>query len=169
MTKHRLLVVYATKHGSTQEVASELAATLHEHGFEVSLYEADEIDSVEGFDAVVVGGSLYMGRWHPHARTFLKRHHTTLRELPVAVFALGPQDLEPEHVAQSRHQLERALEHTPDVEPIAVAIFGGVVDPSKLQFPFSRMKPLDMRDWDAVHGWGDEVARAVEGRVEAHA
>lgn len=40
----------------------------------------------------------------------------------------------------------------------ATAIFGGVVDPSKLRFPFSRMGASDARDWDAVRAWSNEVA-----------
>ena len=38
-----------------------------------------------------------------------------------------------------------------------MAIFGGVVDPAKLHFPFSHMDATDARDWDAIHTWADEV------------
>ena len=169
MTQQRVLVAYATKHGSTREVADTIARTLEEHALEVDVHEAAEVKSLDGYDAVVLGGALYMGRWHPHARRFLRRHHERLHDLPVAVFAMGPQDLEPEHVAQSRTQLDNALGRVSDVEPVTVAIFGGAIDPAKLSFPFSKMKSLDARDWDAIRGWSDEVAASVGGRTPAGA
>lgn len=167
MAQHRVLVVYATKHGSTEEVAAELAETLRGHGFDTELREAGEVASIDGFEGVLVGGALYAGRWHRRARSFLREHAEQLRGRPVAVFALGPQDLEPEHVAQSRGQLERALGRTPDVRPVSIAIFGGAIDPQALHFPFNRMQPVDARDWDAIHGWGDELARVFAAAVMA--
>ena len=57
-------------------------------------------------------------------------------------------------VASSRSQLDRALAATPQVKPDPVAIFGGVVDPAKLRFPFNRLPASDARDWDAIAGVG---------------
>src|SRR5258705_197527 len=82
------------------------------------------------------------------ARQFLARHRAELARTPVAVFAMGPQTLEAKDVAASRGQLEQALAREPDVQPVSVAIFGGVVDPAKLHFPLSRMPASDARDWD---------------------
>lgn len=165
MARHRVLVAYATKHGSTKEVATTIAATLREHDFDADLREASEVDVLAGYDAVVLGGSLYMGRWHAHARSFLEHHRAALRALPLGVFAMGPQDLSNGKVAESRAALDRALKHAGDVEPTAVAIFGGVVDPAKLSFPFNRMQPIDARDWEAIQGWTEDFCAAVEGRL----
>lgn len=166
-----ILIAYATRHGSTLEVARFVATTLKEAGLEVDLRPARDVGAVDGYGAVVVAGALYTGRWHPDARHFLVRHRKTLSRVPVAVFGMGPQTMEPDPVAQSRAQLDRALAKTPDVEPVAVAIFGGVVDPAKLRFPLNRMPASDARDWDAIRAWahtlaasfarnGTEVARA---------
>jgi hypothetical protein len=38
-----------------------------------------------------------------------------------------------------------------------IAIFGGVVDPAKLRFPFSRLPASDARDWDAIHGFAEHA------------
>ena len=46
----------------------------------------------------------------------------------------------------------------PEVEAVSVAVFGGVVDPAKLPFPFSHMEASDARDWDAIRAWAEEVA-----------
>jgi menaquinone-dependent protoporphyrinogen oxidase len=161
-----VLVAYATKHGSTREVAQALAETLRDNGLQVDTRPAAEVDDVASYEGIVLGGSLYVGRWHPDALRFLERHLHALATLPVAVFAMGPRTAEEHDLADSLAQLERALAKVPAVEPFTVAVFGGVVDPTKLRFPFSRMPASDARDWDAIRAWGQVVA-AFEARDPA--
>jgi menaquinone-dependent protoporphyrinogen oxidase len=154
-----ILIAYATKHGSTREVADSLAAALRERELDVGTLPAAQVDDLSPYDGVVVGGSLYTGRWHPDALDFLKRHRGALERLPVAVFAMGPRTMDTHDVAQSRAQLDHALAKVPGVDPFAVTIFGGVLDPRKLHFPFNRMPASDARDWDAVHAWASDLAQ----------
>lgn len=163
-----VLVAYATKHGSTREVAEAVAARLREHGLHVELESANTTRELDGIEAVVLGGSLYMGRWHPDARRFLKRNRAQLAETPLAVFGMGPLTTEDKDVASARQQLEHALRKTPELEPRTVAIFGGVVDPDKLSFPFNHMPASDARDWDEIQRWTDLFALS-EGLVQARA
>jgi len=102
-----------------------------------------------------------MGRWHGDAIGFLERHRHALATIPVAIFAMGPKTLADADVAGARVQLDRALAKAPEVSPAAVAIFGGVVDPSTLRFPLSRMQASDARDWQAIAAWANEVAAAL--------
>jgi menaquinone-dependent protoporphyrinogen oxidase len=153
----RLLVAYATKHGSVAKVAEFIGATLRQDGLSVDVQPAGAVKTVAGYDAVVLGGALYMGRWHADAKTFLKRHHEALASLPVAIFAMGPLTLEDKDVKGARMQLDRALRPYGDVTPVSVAIFGGAVDPTKLRFPFNRMPETDARDWEAIREWALEV------------
>jgi menaquinone-dependent protoporphyrinogen oxidase len=153
----RVLIAYATKKGSVAKVAEFIGATLRQDGRSVDVVPAGAVKSVDGYDQVVLGGALYMGRWHADARGFLRRHHEALTSMPVAIFAMGPLTLEEKDVASARAQLDRALRPYRDVEPVSVAIFGGVVDPEKLRFPFNRMPETDARDWDAIREWALEV------------
>jgi menaquinone-dependent protoporphyrinogen oxidase len=153
-----VLVAYATKKGSTREVAEAIARTLGGEGLAVSTRPAAEVRDVSDFRGVVLGGALYMGRWHPEARRFLRRHRQALAELPFAVFGMGPLTSEEHDLAGSRAQLDRALGSVPELEPVALAVFGGVLDPTKQHFPFSRMKASDARDWEEIHAWALEVA-----------
>src|SRR6266496_2234102 len=75
-----ILVAYATKHGSTQEVAEAIAATLREHALEVEVQPASEVRALDRYGAVLLGAPLYSGRWHGDANRFLKRHRTALGE-----------------------------------------------------------------------------------------
>jgi menaquinone-dependent protoporphyrinogen oxidase len=154
----RVLVAYASKHGTTREVAESVAETLRELGLAVELEEAGRAHDIARYDAVVVGGGLYMGKWHADARHLLKRHRRELAEKRLAVFGMGPDSLEESKVAESRRQLERALAATPELEPIAVTIFGGALTPESWRFPFNRLPAFDARDWDAIRGWAEEVA-----------
>jgi len=153
-----ILVAYATKHGSTREVAEAIAEVLSGNGREVELRPAADAGDVDGYAGVVLGGPLYMGRWHGEATRFLTRHHDELTDKPVAIFALGPVKDDEQQFTGSRQQLDRALAKVRDVQPVSVAIFGGVVDPAKLRFPFNRMPAGDARDWDAIRAWARELA-----------
>jgi menaquinone-dependent protoporphyrinogen oxidase len=166
MSSH-ILVAYATKHGSTIEVAEGIADVLRDRGHEVDVGPAADVRALDGYSAVVLGGALYMGHYHADAVRFLKLHRHALHEIPLAVFAMGPKTLAEADVAASRKQLDHALETVPELTPAAVAIFGGVVDPSKLRFPFKRMAASDARDWDAVAAWGHELAALYAKDVEA--
>jgi menaquinone-dependent protoporphyrinogen oxidase len=152
-----IVVAYATKHGSTREVAEAIGQRLREHGLDVAVRAAADIADLRPYDAVVLGGALYMGRWHRDARRFLSRNRAALAAVPVAVFGMGPLKLEAGQIAGARKQVDHALGRVPEVEPVAVAIFGAVVDPEKLRFPFNRMPETDARDWDAIADWADEV------------
>jgi menaquinone-dependent protoporphyrinogen oxidase len=165
----QVLIAYATTHGSTREVAQAIGDVLHGRGLDADVRAAGDVSDLAGYDAVVLGGALYTGRWHRDARRFLSRNRAILAELPVAVFAMGPQDLAAESIAGSRAQLDRALKQARWLTPVAVAIFGGVVDPAKLRFPFNRMPACDARDWDAIGAWADAVGdRLVLARLGAN-
>jgi menaquinone-dependent protoporphyrinogen oxidase len=153
-----VLVAYATSHGSTREVANGVADTLRARGLDVEVEPAAEVDGLGGQDAVVLGGALYMGRWHRDARRFLKRHRDALATRPLAVFGMGPGTLEEGDVARSRAQLDRALAKQGELHPMSAAIFGGAVNPAELRFPFNHMPASDARDWEAIRAWAESVA-----------
>jgi menaquinone-dependent protoporphyrinogen oxidase len=168
MLKTRVLVAYASRHGSTREVAEAVAATLRARGLAVQLMPAAEVGHLHRCDAVVLGGALYTGRLHKDARRFLARHRDALAQRPLAVFALGPRTLEPADVAASRAQLDRALSSA-GAAPDAVAIFGGVVKPDELRFPFNRMPAGDARDWPAIEAWATEIGARFGPAAVTHA
>ncbi|HEU0129741.1 MAG TPA: flavodoxin domain-containing protein [Mycobacteriales bacterium] len=157
-TSGRVLVAYGSKHGSVREVAEAVADLLRLHGLAVDVRDARDVREVSRYATVVLGGALYTGRWHPAARRLLKRLRSRLDERDLAVFAMGPRTLEPADVAASRAQLDAALARAPELSPRWVAVFGGVVRPEELRFPFNRMPACDARDWAAVRAWAAEVA-----------
>ncbi|HEX5621052.1 MAG TPA: flavodoxin domain-containing protein [Solirubrobacteraceae bacterium] len=162
-----ILVAYATKHESTREVATALAVRMRIRGAEVDVRPASEVGTLSPYGAVVLGGALYAGRWHRDARRFLAHHRDELSRLPLAVFGMGPLKTEPADVDASRRQLDRALAKEPDLVPMSVRIFGGVIDPAKLRFPFTHMNAADARDWDAISAWAEELVRRLAASAAA--
>jgi menaquinone-dependent protoporphyrinogen oxidase len=148
-----VLVAYATKYGSTQEVAEAVGATLREHGLRTEVRPACEVRTLDGYSAVVLGAALYMGHWHKDASSFLKRHRAELVGLPVAIFSLGPLTIAEKERQGSRAQLDRELAKTSWLAPVSIEVFGGVINPAKLHFPFNHMQAGDARDWTAIRAW----------------
>ena len=58
-----VLVTYATKHGSTREIAEAVATTLVDRGIPTEALAIDTVADVGQYEAVVLGSAVYMGRW----------------------------------------------------------------------------------------------------------
>jgi menaquinone-dependent protoporphyrinogen oxidase len=74
MNDHRVLVAYSSRHGGTAEMAEWIAAELAEACLAVNTRDIGAVDSLEGYDAVVLGSGVYMRSWRRDARRFLRRH-----------------------------------------------------------------------------------------------
>ena len=85
-----ILVGYATRSGSTKEVAEAVVKALRDADVPVDLKPLKEVNSLEGYRSVIMGAPLYMFHWHRDALSFLNRSKAALGAVPVAVFALGP-------------------------------------------------------------------------------
>jgi len=155
------LVAYATKHGSTHEVAEAVAERMSAYGIATFVRPAGEVAALDGYESVVLGSAIYMGRLHPDARDFMRRHRRGLAARPFAVFAMGPRTLSDEDVARSHNQLGAALVKESTLHPCTTAVFGGVYDPVDHHFPFNRMAASDARDWRAIRAWADQVATRI--------
>jgi len=168
-----ILVGYATRYGSTQEVAEAVAATLRESGLEVDLQPMRKVRTLEVYHAVVLGVPLYIGRWHKDAQRFLSSHQEALTQRPVAIFTLGPTQGDDEEWEGVRAQLDQELARYPWLTPVALELFGGRYDPAKLRFldkllgslpasPLHQMPASDLRDWTAIRAWASELASKLQ-------
>lgn len=86
----KVLVAYASKRGSTAEIAAAVAEALSEASLEVDCLESGDVEDVSPYDAIVLGSAVYMKRWRGDAKHFLRRHSKQLAERPLWVFSFGP-------------------------------------------------------------------------------
>ena len=170
-----VLIAYATRYGSTQEVAEAVASTLRERGLAVDIGPMRKVRTLEQYRAVVLGAPLFMFHWHKDARSFLSRHREALTQRPVAIFALGPtkSPIDDKEWQTCRAQLDQDLAQFPWLKPVALELFGGKIDPAKLRFPenlFSKqiakeMPASDIRDWTAIRAWASTLAATLQPAV----
>ena len=165
----KVLVAYASTHGSTREVAEAVTQTLASHGMAVDLQPARDVQTLAGYHAVVLGAPLYMFHLHKDALRFLSHHRKALGGLPVAVFAGGPfGDGDGSNWQEVRKNLDQELAKFPWLKPVAVEVIGGKFDPAALRFPWNlipalrNMPPSDLRDWDAIRGWASTLAAQLQ-------
>ncbi len=158
-----VLVAYATRYGSTQEVAETVAETLRESGLEVDLQPLQKVHNIDQYRAIVIGAPLYMFHWHKDALNFLSRYHTALTTRSIAIFALGPFHADEKEFQGAREQLDKELAKFPWLTPSAIEIFGGKFDPEKLTFPHNlvpalkKMPASDVRDWNVIRAWANDL------------
>ena len=113
-----LLVAFATRYGSTQEVADAVAKAPRTEGLDADVTRLRDVRTLEGYAGVVVGTPLQMFRWHKDAIGFLNRFRGGLMTLPVAVFALGPFNDDEKEWAEVRGQLDKELAKFPWFSPV---------------------------------------------------
>jgi hypothetical protein len=82
MGRVRVLVIYGPKGGGREGLARRLVDALTREGIRSEACAADEVDDLEQYDAVAVGGARAAGKWQPFARWFARRHASALRNLP---------------------------------------------------------------------------------------
>jgi menaquinone-dependent protoporphyrinogen oxidase len=161
----KILVTYATTSGSTQEVAEAIAAELRSAGLSVDLQPAKAVRSLADYSAVVLGAPLYMFHLHADARRFLARFQNDLQTRPCAVFAGGPFDPADEKTWRDvRQNFDQELAKFAWLKPVSTLVIGGKFDPTRLRFPYNlipalkKMPASDLRDWDAIRAWANELA-----------
>jgi menaquinone-dependent protoporphyrinogen oxidase len=162
----QVLVTYGSKRGGTEGLAEMVTRGLREEGFTVDLLPPDQIRGLDAYDAVIVGGALYAGRWHKAARRFVKRHTSELRQRPVYFFASGPLD-----DSASRTDIPPVKGVKTLMDRVGVrghVTFGGRLAPDAKGFPASAMAKKhagDWRDGAQVRFWAGSIAAQLQAGI----
>jgi menaquinone-dependent protoporphyrinogen oxidase len=164
----KVLVAYASRAGSTGEVAEAIGEALCEGGAAVDVRLAKEVTDVGSYRAVVVGSAARMGQWLPEAVKFVNTHKEGLSQMPVAYFTvcLTMTDDTEENRREATTYTDPVHEI---VQPLDVGLFAGALDYRKLSLPFRLiMKGMkaeegDFRDWGAIRAWATDVRPALLG------
>ena len=160
----RVLVAYGSTYGSTAELAGWIADELRAMRVRADLMDAADVARVSGYDAVILGGAVYAGRWQRDAARCARRCRAELARVPVWLFSSGPLD---------RSASDRDLPPPPAVARIAVRLdamdhvtFGGRLTADGSRGFFARQilsedMGGDFRDENAVRDFAREVGSTV--------
>jgi menaquinone-dependent protoporphyrinogen oxidase len=155
-----VLVTVASKHGATTQIAEAIGRALAKADIGAEVVAPDDVRSLKGYDAVILGSAVYAGRWLDEAKRFVEREGPALAERPVWLFSSGP-------IGDPPKPEEEAI----DVAAIRVVtgardhrIFAGLLDKSRLGFgeraivKVVRAEEGDYRPWPEIDEWVAGIA-----------
>jgi len=165
--KDRILVAYASKCGSTGQVAKTIGQTLADTGATVDVRPIKDVGDLGNYRAVVLGSAIRRGQWLPEASTFVTTHQQALRQVPTAYFTLCMalyQDTE-----ENRRKAATYLEPVRQIlNPVEEGFFAGKMDYGKLSLverllitQVFKLPEGDFRNWSAIQTW----AQALPARL----
>jgi menaquinone-dependent protoporphyrinogen oxidase len=165
----RVLVAYASKSGTTVEVAQAIAEKMVSLGHAVDLRRVDDVADHSGYSAILVGSAVRYGKWLAQAARFVEAHRQALSAVPTAFFTvhgLATDDSEESRQKREAYVAPIRLIVKPDRE----AFFGGRIDYARLGLVERQIARLvkapeqDLRDWRSIRAW----AGAVHEDIVAH-
>ncbi len=154
----RVLLGYATRAGSTAEVAEIIAEELRGRGCDVVVSNLSDDPTPEGYDRYVLGSAVQNMTWLPESLTWLKDHGKRVGQ--AALFSVSMTAVDP---AKSEAALGCNKAAAELVEVTSQAAFAGRYVPDKVNF-LKRLlfrvlakKPGDHVDPDAIRAWARQL------------
>jgi len=162
-TGKKVLVAYASKYGSTGGVADAIGKELCSSGADVDVCMLKNVGGLNPYRGIVVGSTIYRGKWLPEAVDFVERNRGVLQRVSVAYFLVCMNMREPteENRRKVLAYLDPVLKAVPQVQPVKVGTFAGALDYSNLSLPIKAIMNLkggtegDFRDWTAIRTWAE--------------
>jgi len=178
----KILVAYATRHGATQGIAERIATTLETDGLEVTLRPVAGVDSVDGYDAYVIGSAAYMGAWLKEATRFVRAHRDALVGHPIWLFSSGPvgdeapgkKGVDPLKASEPREFSELARTLPSRGQQVFYGAYDPDLSPGSFLERLTKVIPAvkdalpsgDFRDWPAIEAWAHGIALALRKERE---
>jgi menaquinone-dependent protoporphyrinogen oxidase len=122
----RIYIPYATTEGQTGNIADYIADVVRAHGHDAETVDIKHAkDGVPtGFDGVVLGSSIHMGKHDKHAVEYVERNREVLEKLPSAFFSVSLAAHGDETEAE---RYVEEFEAETGWRPAQVALFGGAL------------------------------------------
>ncbi len=157
-----VLVTYASRSGSTAEIASVFGEIFRSRGCKVDIKPVKTKPSLNGYDTVILGSAVRMGGWLPEMTEFIKVNRPAISSLPVFLYTvhiLSTGDDETSRAARSAY-----LKNIhPLVNPVDEVFFTGKIDLEKLSLLDRMMVKMvkspigDYRNWKNICGWAQSI------------
>lgn len=169
----KILIAYASPHGSTKSIAERIKAKLSAAKVGEVRFEPVTKELVIGdTDVLIIGSCIHAQAWLSAAQAFSKQHSEYLKEhkIPVWAFSVG---MPPEGKGQrvEEEKLEKWAKGVFGEELKGHTLFQGKWLKKDVWWGFRGVFKWiggrfgDHRDWTAVEGWADETALQLSGEV----
>ena len=164
----KILVTYASRAGSTTEIAESISKTLNQSGVKVDLLPMQDVKDLFPYRAVIVGSAIRKSKWLPEAMQFVQSHRAELAKKPFATFTVCI-TLAISNSDQYRQAVAGWIEPVrAQVRPVSEGLFPGRLDFSKLPVTFDTLlfravvafgiiPKGDRRDWNAIRAWAENL------------
>jgi menaquinone-dependent protoporphyrinogen oxidase len=159
---NKILVTFATRAGSTYEVAARVAEVLRAAGTTVDVKPVTAVHELKGYEAIVVGSAIRIGHWLPEAVEFVKTHRETLSGIPTAYFLVS--GLLRNDTPETRRKVLAFLDPVRALlEPVSIGLFAGKLDYSTMDGLDRSIAEAvssaegDWRNWEAIDEWAHNL------------
>jgi menaquinone-dependent protoporphyrinogen oxidase len=168
----KALVAYASRRGSTAEIAEAISGALRREGISVDCMAAEEVKSIDPYEAIVLGSAVYVKRWRGDAKHFLRKHRRALAQRPLWVFGSGPAG----DPAEDRPEWAEPTSVVEKVEKLGGrghVVFGGrlpIAPRGPIEKAMVQNAPAehrDRRDWDEIRAWAVSIADELKAPAAA--
>ena len=159
-----ILVAYASKRGTTAEIATKIGEVLRQKGLHVDVLPVYKVRNLTSYRTVVLGSAVYFGLWRREAVKFLSENEKRLSELSVWLFSSGPTGAgDPLELTKGWRFPESLRSVIERIKPRGITCFGGKLDLKTMNF-FEKMisnkvqSPIgDFRNWKAIISWAEAL------------
>lgn len=167
--KKRILVAYASMHGSTGEVARAMGQACCARDVSAEVRPVRRVDDLSGYEAAIIGSAIRSEAWLPEATEFVVAFRKDLRRIPVAYFltCLTLSQPRARNIRRARGFLDPVLSAVAEVRPVSLGLFGGLLDFGRLPFGMravmkykmwqKKVAEGDYRNWNTICVWAGET------------
>jgi menaquinone-dependent protoporphyrinogen oxidase len=170
----KILITYASRAGSTAEIAEAIGKTLRRDDNQVDVLPMQSVTELVSYQAVVVGSAIRKSQWLPEAMEFVRSHQAELNGKPVAMFTVC--------ITLAMRNGNRYLPTVKEwiqparqlIQPVGEGTFAGRLDFRKLPITFDTLLLRltvalgifpgdDRRDWTAINAWAEVIRPLLAG------
>ena len=165
---NKILITYASRAGSTAEIAEAIGITLTQNGAQVDLLPMQDVKDLTQYRAVLAGSAIRKSKWLPEAMQFVQTHRAALEKKPFATFTVCI-TLAMSNSNQYRQVVAEWIQPVrAQVRPVSEGLFAGLLDFRKLPLTldtlllravvaFGIFPKGDHRDWNAIRIWAESI------------
>jgi len=162
----KVLITYASKTGTTEEVSHKINEILKEKGHFADLKKINEVKNVSEYDAVILGSGVRVGKIFSESVNFLKRFQNELKNKKIFYFivCLTIKDDTPENRKIVEGFIKPLIQI---IKPIDYQFFAG-------RFYYSNISPLfrsflkkanipegDYIEWEKITNWVNSISNQI--------